>query len=129
MKSEIFKLLQSGISSDKQLINAAKRLGFNVKVMWLKDYKKSMIGPIIINLGSSISGGTHWVATIGKHYFDSMGQMPPSYESLDEKNWSPLQIQKSSEGYCGAYCILFLYYALRDDIDGFYNLFNVLNII
>ncbi|ETM55643.1 hypothetical protein L914_01168 [Phytophthora nicotianae] len=73
-------------------------------------------------------GGTHWVAVYGDHYFDPLGMPPPSVKDLDEKQWTSIDVQRSSYGHCGQYCIYFLWHAIRNDVDGFYSDFDAYNI-
>lgn len=124
------QILNRSINTDIELKKMAKAIGIgNLEVIWLKDYSEQYLNkPTIINIGNTSTGGTHWVAAYKDQYFDSMGQMPPAYRGLDKKQWAPLQIQRLSQGHCGAYALLFLYYAIRNDIDGFYNIFKAYNI-
>jgi hypothetical protein len=95
-----------------------------LKVVWLKDADPNYKGPQIINLGSEIIGGSHWTCTYDGKYFDSFGLVPP--EKLEHLEWTPLQIQGITEGFCGNWCILWLYYAKIGELDRFYNMFEKL---
>jgi hypothetical protein len=117
------------MTSDKQLFKLADHMGINdLEINWLRDYDPDHRGPQILNLGSSLLGGTHWVATYEDWYFDSLGLPPPSYKDLDEKQYTSLNIQPSDEGHCGQYSMLWLYYAQKKDLDGFYSMFKTLNL-
>jgi hypothetical protein len=125
----VANLLRRAINTDKELYLAAKQIGLKeLKVIWLSEYKKTMTGPIIINIGNSSNGGTHFVATFDDFYFDSFGQVPPHVNGLDKKQWTELQIQPMGEGHCGAYCLLFLLYATKNRLPQFYSQFKPLNI-
>lgn len=114
----------SGITSDIQLYNKAK--GLNVKINKI-DYKDKLGSPrkgnYIVNLASSTSFGTHWVACIiddkVAYYFDSFGFPPPleirkfikkrDIKKIKKIIYSNKQIQKLNSNFCGDYCILFLF--------------------
>jgi len=122
-------LIRNSITSDDDLRKAGQRLNIDIGIVWLRDYRHWMEDyPTIINLGSSISGGTHWIAIYKEHYFDSFGMPPPHWQGLERKEWTDLQIQSIEQGYCGAYCILFLYHAINNSLPEFYSEFNPLNI-
>ncbi len=105
----------------------AKKMGIDgLRVTWLKDADPTFKGPQIINMGSTLIGGTHWVATYNGQYFDSFGLVPPP--KLSHLSWVPLHIQDIKKGYCGNYAMLWLWYAIHDEIDQFYNLFNKYNV-
>lgn len=131
MKKKLIKsyylsdLVEKSMTTKSDLEFIADKLGINLKVNWLKDVDPNFKGPQIINLGNPIISGTHWVATYNGKYFDSFGMIPP--EKLDHLEWVPLQIQNQNYGRCGQYCILWLYYAINNELDQFYNLFETLN--
>jgi len=73
---------------------------------------------------------THWIALCVKNdtviYFDSFGVVPPlkilrlikkySHEIGEiEYMYNKKEIQNINGGYCGEYCILFLYYMQNSD--------------
>jgi hypothetical protein len=102
-------------------------LSRDVKIDW--GYRFNKGAPMmILNLGNNITGGTHWVAVdnLNKRYFDSFGLAPPRYIP-NSYEWTPLQIQNVNFGHCGQYATLFLYYSKMNEIDKFYNLFNIEN--
>ncbi|KAF4128243.1 hypothetical protein GN958_ATG22565 [Phytophthora infestans] len=122
-------LLREPATTDKQLFRLAKAVGIrNVAISWLQNYDPNHKGPQVINLGSPRMGGTHWVAVYRDHYFDPLGMPPPSVKDLDEKQWTTIDVQKSSYGHCGQYCIYFLWHAIRNDVDGFYSDFDAYDI-
>lgn len=117
---DVMGILHKQESSRSDLENLLESLGIKANVMWAKDYPGR--GKAILNIGDGI--GTHWVATDGKHYFDPFGLAPdsdiPGYEDFE---WIPIQIQSMKTGYCGQYCVLWLWYLAEHNLDEFYNLF------
>lgn len=120
--SEIIKRPMT-TKSDLQFL--ADKLNLDVNIVWLKDANPNYKGMQIINLGNPSLSGTHWTATYNGVYFDSFGL--PSPPQLSHLEWIPLQIQHVSEGFCGNWCILWLYYAKIGEIDKFYNQFETHN--
>lgn len=49
----------------------------------------------------------HWVCLSDSHYFDSSGSPPPSI--LGDMKYNSKQYQGVSNGYCGIWCLLWLY--------------------
>jgi len=116
------KILKSEMTSRSDLEFMCDKLGLkNVKISWLKDYDSNYSGPQILNLGNNTIGGTHWVAIDNNFYFDSFGITPPP--QLEHLQYTPLHIQNINFGFCGNYCLLWLYYSKMDELDQFYNLF------
>lgn len=116
----VMQILHKQESSRSDLENLLESLGIEANVMWAKDYPGH--GKAILNIGDMI--GTHWVATDGEHYFDPFGLAPdsdiPGYEKLE---WVPIQIQSMKTGYCGQYCVLWLWYLSHKNFEEFYKLF------
>lgn len=127
----ISQILRTPINTDRELHALAKKIGINnLNIVYLYDYKDNMSNnPTIINLGSRLNGGTHFVAVYKDQYFDSFGQIPPHFQNLDKKQWVEIQIQSINEGHCGVYALMFLYYAIHGEIDKFYSIFKPLNVI
>lgn len=122
--SEIIKKPMTTKSDLEFLMN---KLGIDVKINWLRDADPSYKGAQIINTGNNIIGGKHWTASYNGMYFDSFGMvLPPKFEEAGYE-WYPLQIQGITEGFCGNFSILFLYYAKMGELDQFYNQFTILN--
>jgi hypothetical protein len=125
----MLSLLRNSATTDKQLIKLAERMHIpNLRVAWLHDYDKKYNGPQVLNLGNQFNGGTHWVAVYKDHYFDALGLPPPPISDLPTKQYTDIDIQPSDQGHCGQYCLLFLRYAIDNDLGDFYSLFNGLNI-
>lgn len=119
----IKKILNQEMTTKSDLEFMADKMGLgNIKISWLKDADELDTGMNIINLGNPSISGTHWVATYNGKYFDSFGLVPP--EKLSRLEWTPLQIQDVRAGFCGNYCLLWLYYAKIGELDQFYNLFD-----
>ena len=115
------------ITSNIQLIHYAQKIGvvLNGVVSKTNLPYPPQSGGYIINLADDKSSegfqnqGTHWVAVYveGKHtvYFDSFGLPPPANIQLWLKHLQPIyyssvQIQNERGGFCGLYCLYFLYY-------------------
>lgn len=123
----INKIIKQQMTTRSDLEFLANKLGLDdVKINWLKDYKDYK-GPQILNLGNPTIGGSHWICIYNNKYFDPFGLIPPP--QLNHLEWTPLQIQNPNAGYCGTYCVLYLYYAKIGELDRFYNLFQNLNTI
>lgn len=130
LPSSISQIIKKGETSEDELQRLAHRLGINVKINWRKDYDPKLesnpnIGQII-NMGSPMLSGTHWCASYMDKYFDSFSMPPPP--NMAHLQWTPLQIQNANYGHCGQYCIFWLYYAMRNEIDEFYTIFDPENI-
>jgi len=123
--TRVSDLIRLGTTSDIDLKKIAKSLGIpNLRVDWGSNAPKNFEDiPSIFNIGSAF--GSHWVATYGNHYFDSTG-LPPDVQFLNYQ-WSSIQVQSLKSKFCGQYCLLWLYYAIRDDIPSFYTEFDMLN--
>lgn len=123
-------LLSKSKTSQQDLIKLLRESGIdNAKVDWSYNFDSS-IPYMILNLGNpSTVGGTHWVAVdnIKKRYFDPLGASPPTYIPKDYE-YSNLQIQDFNFGHCGQYSVLFLVYSKGDELDRFYNLFDISNL-
>lgn len=121
-ENSISEILRHPISSKNDLEKLAKKLEINdIKIDWLDNYKYKKNQPQIYNIGID-KNGTHWVAIYNKYYFDPLG-LPIARNWLNHLQYTYIPIQNPKSGSCGLYSILFLYYAMRDDIDGFYSLF------
>ena len=120
-------LLESDITSDKDLYRLAEKMDIrDLKICWLSEYDNNYKGPQIINLGSSSvdQTGTHWVCSFMGSYFDSFGMPPPL--NLDHLSWTPLQLQDRTEGRCGQWCLMFILFSKKNELDRFYTLFKPL---
>jgi len=124
--NKIENLLKLGRTSKKDLINISKSLNINnLQVKWAEEYdiEKDKNIPTILNIGDNHEG-SHWVAVYKGNYFDSFGMAPdsdiPGYKQL---KYNEIQIQDINKEFCGSYCLLWLYYAINNDIKTFYNLF------
>lgn len=119
----VSEILKKPMTTRSDLEFLAKKLNLDVQINWLNDVNPNDKEAQIINLGNNLIGGSHWVGTYNGMYFDPFGLVPP--EKLDHLEWIPLQIQDMNFGHCGSYVILFLYYAKMNEIDKFYNLFDI----
>lgn len=87
-----------------------------------KPYQILLIKRSIISMG-------HWVAVDNRNkiYFDSFG-MPPPINIPKSYSYSNLDIQNIRSGHCGQFAVLFIYFAKRNQIPEFYNIFKAYNI-
>lgn len=121
----VSSIIKKPMTTKSDLEFLTKKLGLNdVKICWLKDVDINDNSPQIINLGNPQIGGSHWVCIHKNMYFDPFGLPSPTVLSQFER--IPLMIQNQRFGHCGSYCVLFLYYSSIDEIDQFYNMFNIL---
>jgi len=118
-------IVKQPMTTKSELEYVAEKLNIEpLRIVWSKDIDPSYKGPQIINLGNMNLGGTHWTASYKDMYFDSFGLIPPQILEDYDYEYVPLQLQRTTEGFCGNWCILWLYYAMQNEIDKFYNLFN-----
>lgn len=123
-------LRKSGINK-LELTNLLNYLGVkDVKIDWKANYSTEP-DYMILNIGGrqrggGLLGGTHFVAVDNKNkrYFDSLG-FPPIEGIPDDYENVRLQVQDANYGHCGAYCALFLLYSKYDELDKFYDMFEV----
>lgn len=121
--------IHNGCTSDTDLKNIALQLKIPVNFVGmtyeLKNISHILNGGYIINLGSKISGGTHWVSFFiynsNFFYFDPFGIIYP-YE-VDEfarkfgfKNiiYNDNQVQGIRMSHCGSFAIDFIYHMSRN---------------
>lgn len=120
------RVIRQSMTTKSDLENILHRFGINdCKISWLENYDPSYQGPQILNMGNTDIGGTHWVATYQDKYFDSFALPPPP--NLAHLQWTPLQFQDIDEGRCGQWCVLWVYYAKKNNLDYFYDEFNVVS--
>lgn len=118
----IWKIIRSSVSSRDDLEKLATRLNLNIKFDWIDNYDPKATNQIL-NIDADHIGGSHWIAIHEDYYFDPLG-LPIARDSLQGLQYTRIPIQDYNHGACGLYCVLFIWYASRDDIDGFYSLFN-----
>lgn len=120
----VSNIVKKEMTTKSDLEFMAKKLGIEpLRIVWLKDADPNYKGAQIINLGNPSLSGTHWTCSYDGFYFDSFGLVPPQKFEDYNYQWIPLQIQDPKYGFCGNYVILWLYYAMRNELDQFYNLF------
>ena len=119
----VSQIIKKPMTTKSDLEFLSKKLDLDVKIHWLKDVNRYSKGAQIINLGNPIISGTHWTCTYNGMYFDPFGMPPPP--QLSHLQWVSLPIQNMNFGHCGSYVCLFLYYAKMNEIDKFYNLFQI----
>lgn len=118
----ISEIIRHSVSTRADLEKLCRKLGLNVSFDWIDNYNKNEKYQIL-NIDADHIGGTHWIAVFdNKFYFDPLG-FAPAREQLSYLQWTPIDIQDADFGGCGLYCVLFLWYAKKDDIEGFYSLF------
>ena len=122
-KLNLNRILDSASSSKEDLLFLADKLRLSPTITWQKDYDPvNDANGQIINLGDPLfKSGTHWVCTYGDQYFDSFGLPPPPM--IKNKKYSDIQIQRSSAGKCGLYCMLWMRYAKDGNVKEFYDKF------
>jgi hypothetical protein len=125
----ISNIVKKEMTTRSDLEFMASKLGIEpIRIVWLKDADPNYKGAQIINLGNPYGvSGSHWTATYNGMYFDSFGLIPPQKFEDYNYQWTPLQLQDPKFGYCGNYVILWLYYAKKNELDQFYNLFTAMN--
>lgn len=119
-------ILAKSATNKEDLYKICQSLGLsNTRIEWANHFSKKE-DRMILNLGNPISGGSHWCAVdnVNKRYFDPFGMSPPTYIP-DNYEYTPLSVQNIKFGHCGQYCCLFLYYSKINEIDKFYNLFEI----
>ena len=114
-----------------QLYELGKKLNISIKGIYNKDYFHLLDDPksgecFIVNLADSDEPGTHWTAIYFygnyAYYFDSYGFREPVEISKFIKRYtakllsSDKQIQSVRSGYCGWYCIAFLYHMINSKL-------------
>lgn len=124
----VSEIIKKPMTTRSDLEFLANKLDLDVKINWLKDVDVNDKGMQIINLGNPYGvSGSHWTCSYDGKYFDSFGLIPPQKFVDAGYEWVPLQLQGITEGFCGNWCILWLYYAKMNEIDRFYNLFQTYN--
>jgi hypothetical protein len=124
--NSLWRIIRSEISSKDDLEKLARALDLNINFDWIDNYdpnKEYGTKCHILNIDADHIGGTHWIAIYDDYYFDPLG-FPLSRDDLFYLQYTYIPIQNYNEGGCGLYCMLFIWYATRGDIDGFYNLFD-----
>lgn len=101
-----------------------------VQIDWKANYSTKP-KYMILNIGGKQRNGrtmpgTHFVAVDNKNkrYFDPIG-FPPVQGVPANYEYVTLQVQDESYGHCGAYCALFLLYSKENELDKFYNMFQI----
>ena len=120
--NSVWRIIRNPISSKADLQKLAKQLNLNIEFDWIDNYNPD-IDAQILNIDSDHLGGTHWIAIYKDHYFDPLG-FPIARDDIMHLQYTYIPVQDYTEGGCGLYCILFIWYAENDDIEGFYNLFD-----
>lgn len=106
-------------TTNSWLINEAYKLKIKMNGVLSKDELTNLSnGNYILNLADHDDEGSHWVAlnvnptTI--FYFDSFGIPPPMIIRQLSRGRQIIhnneQIQNYNSGFCGQYCLLFLYF-------------------
>ena len=107
-------LIENKALSNHELIGYIKKLKIkNFRGVFMRDNlpkKKRTKECGIVNLGDSLSDGTHWVCYFNNYYLDSYG-LPPPLEIVeylgDNLEYIIFQIQRSGQ-ICGHLCLYFL---------------------
>lgn len=120
-ENSIWKIIRSSVSSRDDLEKLSEQLDLNITFDWIDNYNPNTERQIL-NIDSDHIGGTHWIAIYKNYYFDPLG-LPIARDSLNHLQYTYIPVQNYKQGGCGLYCVLFIWYASNNDIDGFYNLF------
>lgn len=120
------KFINKPLSSRAELENLCEKIDIKAKVDWAENWDGTTA---ILNIGDY--EGTHWVAISvqgdKKMYFDSFGLTPDSdIPNWSELEWKPFQIQPIDQGFCGQYCVCFLWYMQNNQEDEFWRLWSML---
>lgn len=134
------KFINKPLSSRAELENLCEKLDIKANVDWAENWNGATA---ILNIGDN--EGTHWVAisclkdkdagyapsgsttSDRKIYFDSFGLPPDSdIPNWSELEWNPFQIQPIDQGFCGQYCVCFLWYMQHNQEDEFWKLWSML---
>lgn len=123
----IQKIINSTRDSDADLLKLAKAMGAQVDQIVFKQYMDKSRDYCILNMGTPVIGGTHWVAVSNKHklYFDPLGLPPPLVIPRSYKMYGG-RIQDHRYGHCGDYCVAWLYYLQHRNLGEFRQLFKTL---
>ena len=138
-------MLSKNFTSNYDLARYATELNLPVVAIVYKDdlYKlPNRYGGFILNSDDIGNAGKHWISFFvpknGKYsyYMDSYGIYPPEAVKAYSKRMGKVdiifntkQIQTLRSGYCGSYCLLFLYYmqkkkgSYKDRFNKYLNLF------
>ncbi|GMF34577.1 unnamed protein product [Phytophthora lilii] len=75
----IAKIIESSVDSDKDLLKLARAVAVRVDQIVFKQYFDQSKNYSILNMGTPLIGGTHWVAVSNKdkQYFDPLA-LPPT---------------------------------------------------
>lgn len=121
----LWRIIRKPISSKADLERLTETLGMDVIIDWIDNYRPD-VRMQILNIDADHIGGTHWIAIYQPpgqtgSYFDSLG-LPIARDDIQGLQYTQLPVQDYRFGGCGLYCVLFLWYAQQDDIDGFYHI-------
>ncbi len=114
----------------------------DIDIIFSRSFNPDKNGGQILNLGDNTPSGigTHWVATFKNInsnnptlrdgvYFDSYGLYPPVNVELAGFDYTPLHLQSYTlrENFCGQWCVAFLSYCYKNELEEFYAKFNNLH--
>jgi len=123
--------IESIINQDEQSKNIFKGVFARNELPHIENYPTALI----FNTQDRNMDGEHWLAVYFDsfnlcYFFDSYGQNPCYYgvtNYLKEYsriiNYNQKRIQGNSE-YCGLYSILFIFFAVRNNLKNFYSFFS-----
>jgi hypothetical protein len=98
------------ITSDHDLIELADRLGVHLDDIFESNEITKPIpkkGTYLVLLRPPNRDVGHWTCVFNGEYFDSMGGGPPTKYGI--KLYNSKQYQGTYGGYCGSFCLLWLY--------------------
>jgi hypothetical protein len=123
----IRKIINSTRDSDADLMKLSKAMGTQVDQIVFKQYLDTSKDYSILNMGTPIIGGTHWVAVSNKHklYFDPFGLPPPLVIPRNYREYEG-RVQDIRFGHRGDYCVAWLYYLQHRNLGEFRQLFEEL---
>ena len=126
--------INKAYTTELELMNFARANKLPLNGVYAKDTvpKRLYDSGYIVNMDTSDQQGSHWVAFYikGKHaiYFDSFGQPPPLEIAHALKPYkleiNRRIIQNPSSGYCGAFCLVFIWFITLHTLKSFQKLWS-----
>jgi hypothetical protein len=120
------QIIRSSVDSDSDLLKLAKAMDVKVDQIVFKQYLNKNKEYSILNMGTPMIGGSHWIAVSNKDklYFDPLGLPPPKVIPRDYKYYK-INIQDYRYGHCGDFVVLWLWYLQHDKLSDFYKSFKL----
>lgn len=122
------QIIRSSVDSDSDLLKLAKAMDVKVDQIVFKQYLDTSKDYSILNMGTPMIGGSHWIAVSNKDklYFDPLGLPAPKVIPRDYKYYK-MNIQDYRYGHCGDFVVLWLLHLQHDKLSNFYKSFKFHN--